>query len=152
MNLRELEKVQQAFPPEGVDKRNPQQPKDRWLVVLEACKHELNDLCLSYCRREGWRPPSDVIYRTPKLPARRKVDHPQRRVLGVEDLSSGDEEPDDEVPVDPNDLLTMPEQCTRELPGEQRRHSFLGWKVVSLSIPNSCVHRLKILMSLSQRA
>ena len=117
MSLRELKDVQQAFPREGMDKRDPKEPKARWLVVLDACKEELTDLCLSYCRREGWRPPSSVVYKRPKVPARRKVDHPQRRVLGAEDLSSGEESEDEGAP-DPLELVKPPEECRRELSDE----------------------------------
>lgn len=118
MGMRELKKVQQAFPPEGVDKRDPKRPKERWLVILDECKEELSKLCLSFCRREGWRPPSDVVYQKPKLPARRKADHPREDILGTEYLSSG-EESEEEGDPDPYELLRKPaEECTRQLTGK----------------------------------
>ena len=118
MGLRDLKKVQQAFPREGVDKRDPKRPKERWLVILDQCKEELTDLCLSFCRREKWRPPSDVVYRKRKLPARRKKDHPREGIPGTEYLSSG-EESEDELPLNPYELMRKPaEECTPQLTGK----------------------------------
>ena len=68
-------------------------------MVLEECKTELIALCEQYCAEQGWRPPSDVVYKKIHKPASRKVDHPSAQVWDAEDLSSGDESDSEGPPM-----------------------------------------------------
>ena len=93
MNCTRMEKAQAAFPTTvPIEKRRrqePRPPKDMLQVVLEECKAELTALCEQYCAEEGWRPPSDVVYKKVRKLVRRKVDHPSAKIWDADDLSSG---------------------------------------------------------------
>ena len=48
-------------------------------------------LCEQYYVKQGWRPPSDMVYKKALKPLSRKVGHPSTKIWDAEDLSSGDE-------------------------------------------------------------
>ena len=58
-------------------------------MVLQECKAELMALCEQYYAEQGWRPPSDVVYKKSHKLARRKVDHPSAKIWDADDLSIG---------------------------------------------------------------
>ena len=95
LNCGRSEKVQTAFPatvPTQKGRRQePRARKELYEVVLEECKAKLIDLCEQYCAEQGWRLPSDVVYRRNHKLASRKVDHLFAKIWDTEDLSSGEE-------------------------------------------------------------
>lgn len=95
MNCSRLDKVQAAFPtvvPTDKGRQKEPRPQKEWYeVVPEGCKAELIPLCEQYRVEQGWRPPSDVVYKKAHKLASCKVDNSSANVRGVEDLSSGDE-------------------------------------------------------------
>ena len=73
--------------------------KDRLQVVLDECKAELIALCEQYYVEQGWRPPSDVVYKKVHKLARCKADHPSAKIWDADDLSNGDESQSEGPPM-----------------------------------------------------
>ena len=87
-------------------------------MVLEEFKAELKALREQYCAKEGWRPPSGMVYKKAHKPARRKVDHPSARIWDVNDLRSGNESHSDGPPMSsrsaresPSTVDGLPREC-----------------------------------------
>ena len=80
-------------------------------MVLEECKSELMALCEQYYARQGWRAPSDMVYKKAHKAVRHKVDHPSAKIWDADDLSNGDES-DSEGPSMGNRCCTPPSSAT----------------------------------------